>query len=367
MAGIDSLYSVASSIGEKISNFSLGDIVNGVAGGARGALDAAGYPSLKMQSKFQTNDLPKVAGVNNSVSPEEAKKDRVRVSGALEFPSGMKHYTKFTFFEYDRSGVTVIPNLIISKVFVLPMPANLQEGFNVTYDEPMLGPIVGKASDSLINAMRTNNLPEVGREFGKNVLTGGVAGALNSAKSGSSILGDVGKDASALYMKAMGVAPNPGIAVLFSNINLRTHSFSYKFAPTSKKELDTLKTIISELKRRMLPGLDPHGGMLFTFPDVCNIEFGPEKDKPYTIKQCVMDNMSVNYSPMGSPAFFKTNDPVMVEITMSFKETSPFTREDLKQGDVLLPPTGAGGGRGGQGGAGFPPAAVEEINPRDRR
>jgi hypothetical protein len=133
--------------------------------------------------------------------------------------------------------------------------------------------------------------------------------------------------AEAIGAIALGVAPNPHLAVLFSNIGLRTHSFSYRFAPTSASELQTLKKIIQHLKTRMLPGMDT--SMLFTFPDVCDIEFGPNKDKPYKIKRCVMESINVNYTPMGSPAFFKTGDPVMVDIQMSFKETSVFTRVDL--------------------------------------
>lgn len=358
MAGIDSLYSVASSIGEKVYN----SIQAGTNAITAGALDMAGYPSLKVQSKFQANDLAKVAGVNDSSSPEDAKKDRVKVSGALEFPSGMKHYTKFTFYEYDRSAVNVLPKLNMSKVFVLPMPANLQESFGVEYDSIALGPVLGAASNSVIAGIRNDTLPEtlnLGDNYGKTAATAGGATALNMLKKAS-------PETYAIGAKASGIAPNPGMAVIFSNIGLRTHSFNYKFAPTSERELKTLKTIITELKVRMLPGMLNDGSMLFTFPDVCDIEFGPDRKRPYTIKRCVMENMSVNYSPMGSPAFFKTGDPVMVEITMSFKEIDPFTRKDMGRGvhDFGDNQSQAETNRLANAGNNTP---RPEINPRDRR
>jgi hypothetical protein len=79
----------------------------------------------------------------------------------------------------------------------------------------------------------------------------------------------------------------------------------------------------------MLPGMSGHD-MLFSFPDVVDIKFVTGKGQaPYTIKRCVMESLDVNYSPGGSPAFFKTGDPVMVELSMSFKEMSPFTRDDI--------------------------------------
>lgn len=51
-----------------------------------------------------------------------------------------------------------------------------------------------------------------------------------------------------------------------------------------------------------------------------------------------MTGLSVNYSPNG-PAFFKTGDPVIVDISMTFKEMSAFTRLDVedKRDAVVLP------------------------------
>lgn len=329
MSGLDSLYSTASSISQKVSSLNLVDKIQAGVGSlsVAAATGLNQIASLNVLSKFQSKDLPKAIAAKDTLSPGETMQEKSVFAGALTFPSQMKYYTKFSFYEYDRKIINVEVKDLPTQVVILPMPNNLQESFNVTYDTPSLGPIGGAATNSIISAIRGENTPVPTNKEGSNqVMTGIAAVALNELKKSSS---EKANQAAAIGSMISGVVPNPNLAVLFSNIDLRTHSFSYKFAPTSAKELETLKTIITQLKTRMLPGADT--SMMFSFPDVCDIEFGPDKTKPYKIKRCVMDNLSVNYTPMGSPAFFKTGDPVMVEINMSFKEMSVFTRRDLKE------------------------------------
>jgi len=352
MSGLDSIYSAVSSIGQKVSAINIASTIQaGVTNISSAAAQVSQAVGLNVQSKFQKKDLPTAIAAKDTLTPGEVIMDKSSFAGALTFPSNMKYYTKFSFYEYDKKIVNVPVKILPTQVVILPMPNNLQETFGVQYEEPALGPLAGAAANSVINAIRTNTVAGYTPDniLGTAVMTG-AAGTLDVLKKLSPTAGAIGS-------MAFGVALNPNMAVLFSNIGLRTHSFSYKFAPTSARELATLKTIITQLKTRMLRGMANEGTMLFTFPDVCDIEFGPDKTKPYTIKRCVMDNLSVNYTPMGSPAFFKTGDPVMVEINMSFKEMSAYTRQDMKKAaaDTAVAPS-----------AGNPPS-VDAINPQLRR
>lgn len=329
------LYAVKDSIGAKVSSLNIAQSINaGVDKFSSALQEASGkVPGLKVLSSFISKDLPKPPAQGGGTSPAEAKKSSAVFAGALSFPSAMKYYTKFTFKEYDKKVVNQVAKDQPTVVIILPRPNDMHESFGVAYAEPALGPILGNAADSVVKAMRGENGAEKASIFGENMVAGAEAGILNQLKKGGF------EKTAALGSMGLGVAPNPNLAVLFENIGLREHNFSYKFAPTSRQELQTLKNIIRQLKTRMLPGMDTQ--MLFTFPDVCDIEFGPTKDNPYTIKRCVMTSLNVNYTPMGSPAFFKTGDPVMVEIQMAFKETSPFTRVDVP-GPEALNATGAG-------------------------
>jgi len=229
----------------------------------------------------------------------------------------------------DNKDVTAVAKDSSSVVIVLPLPANLSESFAVEYATPALGPVVGAAAEGIIAGARNAGAAGVAQSVMKgvtNIPAAAEAGALGALKK----MGGAGETAANIGSMALGVAPNPHLAVLFTNIGLRSHKFSYKFAPRSAAELARLKAIIFNLKQKMLPGLDGSGGMLFSFPDVVDIKFITGKAKaPYIIKRCVMETLDVNYSPGGSPAFFKTGDPVMVEISMSFKEMSPYTRDDV--------------------------------------
>lgn len=327
MPDINAAYSALSSISQKISlNSVVGSITSGVSVFASAAKSALGIPSLKVSTQFAPKDFAKPPVAGNPTSPTQAKIDTPKFAGAFTFPTDMQYYTMFSFKEYKKKDVTSVAKDSSSVVIILPLPANLTESFAVTYDTPMLGPVVGAAAEGIINAVRQNDVLGAMGAAGKNIVSAGEAGVLSGLKK----MGGAGEMASQIGSMALGVAPNPHLAVIFSNIGLRSHKFSYKFAPRSEAELKILKTIITNLKHKMLPGLDKNGGMLFSFPDVVDIKFVTGRGQaPYVIKRCVMESLDINYAPGGSPAFFKTGDPVMVEISMSFKEMSPFTRDDI--------------------------------------
>jgi hypothetical protein len=328
MPDINAAFSAVSSIAEKTS---LGNVVNNITSGVKGFADAAksayGTASLKVSSLFETKDFSKPLGKSKDDSPEKAKANVSKYVGALTYPADMGYYTVFSFIQYNKKEVTAVATDKNSVTIILPLPANLSESFNVQYETPSLGPVAGAATEGILSAMRNNDATGAitALSKGETYAEAGVAGGLGFLKKAPII----GETAAAIGSMALGVAPNPHLAVLFTNLGLRTHKFSYKFAPRSEAELKRIKNIIYNLKHKMLPGMSGHD-MLFNFPDVVDIKFVTGKGQaPYTIKRCVMESLDVNYSPGGSPAFFKTGDPVMVELSMSFKEMSPYTRDDI--------------------------------------
>lgn len=286
--------------------------------------------SFSPKSLFEKKDFPGRASKASFETSPEASKPNLP-AGALFYPAVAKYYAMFVFNEYERIVANEAPREKTSVTIVLPMPANLNESFQVDYDTPALGPIIGSAADSVIKMARDlQDAPSTQGSNTEKTLGGTAAATVYAGTTGllKKALGSAGETASQVASLATGVVPNPHLAVLFRNMNLREHTFSYKFSPQSSKELTQLKNIIKQLKTRMLPGMTKGSDMLFTFPDTCDISFGPNKEVPFKIKKCVMTSMSVNYAPDG-PAFFKTGDPVVVELQMTFKEMSPFTRRDM--------------------------------------
>lgn len=357
--GINANFSQNLDLGSKLGLGGLKDVVSGgiskISGAAQG-LFAGKIPSFNLPTSFPKPDF-KASGVSGIPAPaaaaaaaqHRASERAYRASpeankytgpaGALVYPANQKYYALFTFNQYERIVANKAPKEKTSISIVLPMPADLKEGFSVSYETPALGAVVGSVTDSVLKGIRSAQGAETTqgsaaeKKLGESVVAALGAGAIKG-------LGKIGKggEAAAIAQMASGLAPNPYLAVLFKNVELRTHDFQYRFAPRSLDELKIIKKIISELKRRMLPGMTKGSDMLFTFPDTCDITFGPNKEVPYKIKKCVMTSLAVNYSPNG-PAFFKTGDPVIVDIQMSFKEMSPFTRLDLGDAaeDVKLP------------------------------
>lgn len=336
----NSVFSTNSSIAQKIG---LTDIANKVSSGL-GSISAAAQSLFKtsplnIKSSFASTDFKSSALssiAKNGQTPEEARRANGNYKyDTMVYPADIKYMTLFSFYKYERVTLDAPPKSIPIATIALPMPANLAEAFAVDYDTPALGPAVGAASNAVINAFRPGGggikglTPASIADAGQKVAE--VAGAVGMNALKSAPVG--GETLFNLASIAAGVAPNPHLAVIFRNIGLREHSFSYKFAPNSKEEMILLKRIVKQFKHSMLPGMTQAAETLFTFPDTCKISFQPDETKPYKIKECVLASLNVNYAPGGSPAFFKTGDPTMVEISMTFKEISPFTRKDLPKDD----------------------------------
>ncbi len=343
----NSAFSTLSSVGQKVESIQLAEkISSGVNSIVNATQKSFNDVSVKVKSAFTKDDVARQArDVSSNISDKPAVR---RVQSLPSFtspdfyPAEMKYFTKFTFWTRERKLALSIGEKKISYTIFLPLPSNISETFDINYETPNLG-IIGGSLDTLINQYRNtegpvqkledyltlNNAKKVAMETLKVGADAAAAGVLQKMATSDS-LGGFG----AALRNQLRVAPNPFQATIFSNVQLRTHGFKYKFAPKSEKELKQLKGIIKKLKRAMLPGDGGFGeniSLLLDFPDNCDIEFGPVEGKPYFFKTCVLSGMTVNYTPENTPAFFKTGDPVAVEIDMTFKEVQALKRSDLDE------------------------------------
>jgi hypothetical protein len=134
-------------------------------------------------------------------------------------------------------------------------------------------------------------------------------------------------------MFGAGIARNPHQAQVFKNVQFRTHTFQYKFAPKSKEESDTLLTISKLLRAAMHPiyFADNH---FFEYPLQFDIDIlDGHHAYLFDIGPSVMTNYSFDPTPNG-PYFhydrgFKI--PVAVNISMTFKELSIVTQKEVSE------------------------------------
>jgi len=318
------LKSSPNSIGEALGNVSalagsLGKLGISALGSASTALNQ--LSSLGNYSKF-TDNFAAPSKIKD-LKPNDT--EALRYQGGLTYPENLAEYfISYTFKTYKRKvplGAKVdLPLITIN----LPIPANLAESFGMQYSDKALG-VAGYVEQNMpqmTGPVASEQVQGIGEQIGKDVTS--MEGLYYGARTVAGLSDSVG----GAVDKATGTVLNPFQALVFQGVNLRSHSFSYKFSPNSQRENETLRKIVYEFKRRMHPQKD---NLLYQFPDTVDIAFNKQNGEPYFFKTCFLESMTVNYAPSGTPAFFAGSGyPAEIDISLNFKEIAPITREDFK-------------------------------------
>ena len=255
---------------------------------------------------------------------------------------GSRKFSLFTIFQSRRGWQSLVDKGFIA----LPLP-KLNDAVNVSYTDVeagvtgavAIGSMGGRVSgdtENLINMLKTGvysvNQTSVGR-IAADLATSAFPGLRASLVNG------------------LGTIANPYLTNVFKSTGFREYSFSYSLKAKSKTESETITEIVKQFKLSMMPDdilvksdsasfKDGHTQTtgIQTLPDIFNIRFYPTtKDynmndtgkKLFQIKYAVLKNVKVDYSPdTQNPTFFEgTNAPVGVNLTLSFQETTIYTRE----------------------------------------
>lgn len=250
------------------------------------------------------------------------------------FPPDLKEdYITFDFSKYQRpspnSTATNATELSIS--FPIPRVLTEQHTLNLTPQSlKTIQTIVGAATDA---ADAMTNL----------TATGGFKGFLNSATdlgisaaaqyysdSGTKFLGFSGEQVVGTLGQVVGVIPNPHMSVFFNGVDLRPAiEFSWLFTPKNANESDLLKSILKDIKKRILPEVSSGAGNAMNYPYMVQPTIhGPDPDMVPLYKKGLISALSINYTPNG-PSFFKgTNSPTFIAFSFLFQEIEVFTSKD---------------------------------------
>lgn len=133
-----------------------------------------------------------------------------------------------------------------------------------------------------------------------------------------------------LLSRATGQVLNPNLELLFQGPTLRPFNFTFKMSPRSKKEADSVKSIINYFKRNMAVRRED-SALFLKAPYVFEIEYqhGSEQHKSINlIKICALQSCSVDYTPLGSYMTYDDQaDPeapmVSYNMTLQFQEINP--------------------------------------------
>ena len=326
-----------------LSNKIVNDITSRFADSVRAELGAEWYqtsdPVLNRLSGegIRKNRAPsKGLASNQSFEKNISEGENWAARGAstpyLSFPKDNlgRYYCAFEFRKYERPAPQLAATPIALKTVFLPIPRNLVETHGITYENAPLGAI-GAVADSLQKG---------GEGLGKAL--GATAGdvLLKNLQKINPLDTGAGNAATTFIQQAYGFAANPHLSVLFKGGTLREHTFRWLLAPESPEESYELREIVNDFRRFSLPTFFGDTTAVFDYPKMCKVRFFPwasgnasgsnNPNDLYTIKQCMIKNIVVNYAPNGIPSFFAGTDlPTMIEFEVQLQEIEYFTSEDF--------------------------------------
>lgn len=253
-------------------------------------------------------------------------------------------------------GLTISPQTkTLTDVISLYMPDSLEAAYTASWNEmnlSELGPTLNtlRAIDQIADA-----------NPGKNIDTSGSFGSIfkstgkslgNYASSSPEVtllatnllgnkLGLNGENLQQVLLKGQGYALNPQIQLIFKQVDFRSFTLSFIFTPKSQQEADTINKIVATFKRHFAPRFQQgkstsNESMFLIPPSTFELKFKiGQKENTYIPKygECVLENMSVNYTPNGF-AVYSTGVPVQTHLSLSFKEIVIVDRDSLDQGKL---------------------------------
>ena len=226
---------------------------------------------------------------------------------------------------------------------LLPMPSNIQDGNSVSYADGSLDGITAAAfniastgmkagtSDNIMQGMTeavkeaNNALLKNGSDLRDIVLTDLAAQAANIPLGGS-----LTRDA--VFARQQGEIINQNVELLFNGVTLRSFKFSFKFTPRGPKEAQQVGLIINTFKKNMAAkvGGSIDANFLGT-PNVFELTYKRGANSHpflHSFKQCVLTDMSVNYTGEGTYAVYDDSTPVSMILELGFKELEPIYDAD---------------------------------------
>jgi hypothetical protein len=138
-------------------------------------------------------------------------------------------------------------------------------------------------------------------------------------------------------LSALGVAFNPQLQVLFSNIGFRQFQFYFLLAPKNNAESAAIQNIIKTFKYASAPEFKEGvvtDSIFLKVPDTFEIKFlfnGEENLNVNRIGECVLESIDVDYSPNGWSSF-NDGSAVQTLLTLQFKEIFIIDKNRVNEG-----------------------------------
>ena len=237
---------------------------------------------------------------------------------------------------------------------LLPIPANIQDGNAVNYNDDQLNSLTAAGAAGAMNFMEGSADAGLNFEAQKKNFERSVQGIVND--SGVNI--DVAKNLVNKYLAGQAVSLfggnvtlqqllarqsgeifNPNMELLFNGPTLRAFKFSFKMMPRNRDESDQVKNIIRTFKKNMSPKTGQTRAFLDT-PNIFELRYRQGRTEHKFLnkfKQCFLQDISVNYTGEGNYATYGDGTPISMIMDLTFKELEPIYDIDYEDPITKLP------------------------------
>ena len=231
-----------------------------------------------------------------------------------------------------------------SVALYMPTPVTIQDGVSI---EPASLGILGEGASRSMDA-GSGIVAAVGAALQDGMgslietLKGNVSGDAASLGASRLAAGLPGPGTDAVR-GSLRVTPNPNTRMMFRSVNIREFSFDFKMVPTSKREQEEIKNIVSFFRINLYPEvikLEGTGGNSidagYKFPNLFEIKLMYEgkdlsKDNPnLSFKHMYLKAFTASYNSTGG--FYKDGEFNEVSIQVSFAEEFTLNKDDAKLG-----------------------------------
>jgi hypothetical protein len=269
---------------------------------------------------------PKFAETAFDAAKRLSGQNEAENTSIFQFPQQqMAYYTKLEFKEYVRPQPQSTPTVDTKHTIILPIPKDLEESLSVRLSQDDAG--MGYGIVDALTKISTNKGNAA--DEAESLIIQAAAKKLNDLTKGQA--GQVA-----------GAIPNPYVTLMFNGVDLRSFTFTWKFAPRNVTESRMLRAIIQLIKGSALPTYSTTGPGVLQYPMLCKMTLmaqdgswdGTEKFKEGShpiigFKHALIENVTVNHSPNGIPSFFAgTSLPTFYQVSITLKEIEYFTAED---------------------------------------
>ena len=246
-------------------------------------------------------------------------------SAFLAFPkdgSIDNQQTMISLYSYERFSPRSFPQNVNPRNIFLPLPmSGIEDNIALQYEDTPLGSAIGGLAGPEKNIASKLGGAAVG--LGTYAATS-AAGAVGDA-IGVDGLGKKAKDGTS---QAIGEALNPNMSLTFNGVDLRTHNFTWRLIAKSVGESLAIENIINTLKLNALPKKTVGASFTLSYPSIAQLSFFPTNLIKISELGCFITSINVKYDGDGYPVFFKTEKPVIVDLSISFRERAILTSDD---------------------------------------